>query len=515
MVKCTPKKQNFRSFGTSNLKGWDNLPKVSVLKFIWALRDLRTAMDKVSRFFSNNGKPFIISVLKEQLVILNNPSAGQQLLTSKDLEHGTKSPVFYSTLHDMLGKGVLTSKGEYWQMQRRLLSKGFTYSALKRYTKIYNKCTKRLVTNLGTLFAKTFEYQQINSLIHVCSIQIITETVMGLDTFKDTKEAELIADSFNSLKNIALTRVRLAWLLMWDPIWKLHPLSREHDKNLKDVDAVIKTLIARQREFRDENVEKSRKLDSKQLDDDDLRNEDDIPFDNMLELMYKSGLNETQIMSEVKTLIWAGYETTSAAMHYLLFMLALNKNHQEACRNEIDKIFDEPNVSPNGELTMEGLSEMKHLEHCFLETLRMFPVVVSLTRFLESPLKIDDSLTIPAGVNALLPLGSYHKMPEYFPSPEKFEPDRFLAENSAKRQALTFMPFSAGPRSCIGLKFAIMEAKTVVAHILREFEVHTSDKLEDIAIIPAMVSCPERDYYFYLKRRNYHPENMDDEISIN
>ncbi|ODN04494.1 Cytochrome P450 4X1 [Orchesella cincta] len=122
---------------------------------------------------------------------------------------------------------------------------------------------------------------------------------------------------------------------------------------------------------------------------------------------------------------------------------------------------------------MEALSEMKHWNDVCLKLLRMIPVIGSVTRKLESPLKIpgDENLEIPAGINVNVPMGLHHRLAEYFPNPEKFDPDRFLTENSARRQPNTFIPFSTGPRNCIGLKFAILEAKTVVAYILREFEV--------------------------------------------
>ncbi|CAL8112345.1 unnamed protein product [Orchesella dallaii] len=489
---------------SAECNGWDNIPKVSVIRFLSTTRVLSSILVEVSNLCKQMGPIFRVKFFTEECVFLIDPISAHKLLTSKEHGHYPKPEVLYGSLHEMLGNGVLTSQGDYWQAQRRILSKGFSYSALRRYCKTYNKCARQLVSDLENKFDDNngIKYQQIGSMIHLCSIKIITEAVMGLDSSKDEVEAEVVLDSFNNLKDIAIQRFRKGLLLIWNPIWKLHPLSRENTRNLKNVDDIIKRLILRYRNIQENAQYFQEKTFTSPTHDNGDKEEDNMRFDCMLELMYKYGLNEKQIVDEVKTLIWAGYETTSAAMHFLLFMLALNKTHQEACRKEVDKFFDDPTYCQNGELSMEGLLDMKYLERCFLETLRMFPVVLIILRRLRSPLKIDETLEIPVGTSAALPLGFYHYMEEYFPNPKKFDPDRFLTEDILKRQSFTFMPFSAGPRICIGLKFAMLEAKTVVAHILREFEVHTQDKFEDIALIPAMVSYPERDYYFHLQKRN-------------
>ncbi|ODM87092.1 Taurochenodeoxycholic 6 alpha-hydroxylase [Orchesella cincta] len=403
---------------------------------------MEAALEKISVAVRNLGPIFRTKLFSEEIVVLNSPEYSQHVLKSKEMGHLPKPYLLYETLHDMLGNGLILSQGEYWHSQRKLLSKGFTYGALRSYTKIYNKCAKRFVGDLGKLFEgeNRYEYQQINTMIHLCGIQIITEVVMGLDTWKDKEEAERVADSFTSLKNIAFQRIRQGLGLLWDPIWKLHPLGREYRRNVRDIDNVIQNLIARYRTINGEQeIKHSKRIvnisePSKSDDDDDY----EAPqFDNMLEMMFKAGLTEKQIVAEVKTLIWAGYETTSTATHFLLFLLASNKEHQDACREEVDRIFNDTKLCPtSGELTLEALSEMKQLERCLFETLRMIPVIGSVTRKLESPLKIpgDENLEIPAGINVNVPMGLHHRLPEYFPNPEKFDPDRFLPENSARRQ---------------------------------------------------------------------------------
>jgi len=116
--------------------------------------------------------------------------------------HLSKSLTINAPLVPILGKdGLVLSKGQVWHTDRKLLSKAFTFNALCRYIKVFNKCSKRLVSDLHMRFSSPEEYNQLNTLLHTCGLDIITETSMGVSTFQHGKEAGIIAQELDRYLN--------------------------------------------------------------------------------------------------------------------------------------------------------------------------------------------------------------------------------------------------------------------------------------------------------------------------
>jgi cytochrome P450 family 4 len=171
---------------------------------------------------------------------------------------------------------------------------------------------------------------------------------------------------------------------------------------------------------------------------------------------------------------------------------------------------------------MKDLNDMQYLERVIKESMRLYPSVPEILREITSDIKIglsnkqaflsgnmsthfffsnSGNKTVSHSTNSLFP-GGYtlpagavlhvhiyflHRNPEQFPNPEKFDPDNFLPERVVKRHPHAYLPFSAGPRNCIGQKFAMLEEKTVLSYILRHYELRSRDNREDIKIYNALI----------------------------
>jgi len=195
----------------------------------------------------------------------------------------------------------------------------------------------------------------------------------------------------------------------------------------------------------------------------------------------------------------AGFETSSTTSTMVLYSLALNPDIQEKLRDEMNKIM----AKYDGKLTYEGMLEMKYLQMVIDETLRLYGPVFQLIRSASKDYKIPDSkLTIKAGTLTIIPTYAIHMDSEYYPDPEKFDPERFSEENKQKRHPMAYLPFGDGPRNCIGLRFGLMQTKIALIKLLTNFKFTPSSK----TTIPmkfsksSFVLSPENDMWLKVEK---------------
>lgn len=195
-------------------------------------------------------------------------------------------------------------------------------------------------------------------------------------------------------------------------------------------------------------------------------NERKCLLDYMIEISDSNPhFGEEDIVNEACTFMLAGQDSVGAAVAFTLFLLAQNPDCQERCHLELEQIFDSSNRAPS----MGDLREMRYMEMCIKEALRLYPSVPLIARKLGEEVRLGNH-TLPAGSNIFICPYATHRLAHIYPDPEKFQPERFSPENSEHRHPYAFIPFSAGPRYCIGNRFAIMEIKTIVSRLLRSFQ---------------------------------------------
>ncbi|CAL8085165.1 unnamed protein product [Orchesella dallaii] len=410
------------------------------------------------------GPYFRITLFNEEIIILNSPESVKALLMSGNIEHAHRGTLMEKLWHKEMEGMIIYPGGEKWKARRKLLNRPFTYKSLQLHNPCFHKHSERMVKQLEKRFQVGSGGEQVigvvDDILKQSTFGISSETLMGADLEK-LEEGSMFCENLDVLIECAFMRVLRPWLLIpW--IWRRSSFFKKTSNAIQAMGKVTFNIIKKYEE----------KAQLAPSEDSDLS-------DTMIQVMLQNGVDPQLVFSEILITLGVGNETTPVSAEHALFMLATHQEHQERCREEVDSIFDNPLMSKNGILEFDALKEMKYLERCIQESLRIHPVAMSMRR-LEAPLRINEELVLPKGVSVLVAPFILHNQPKYFPNPEKYDPDRFLPDQIRERHPYAYVPFSAGMRSCIGMKLAMLELKVILATILRNFEVHTPDKIEDV-----------------------------------
>jgi cytochrome P450 family 3 subfamily A len=174
-----------------------------------------------------------------------------------------------------------------------------------------------------------------------------------------------------------------------------------------------------------------------------------------------SDLKSDDVRTQVVSMILGGNETVTSALTSAAYLLAIHPDVQDKLIQEISEYF-----KGNPESTLNDAIELPYLDMVVSEVLRMYPPFTRTARECEKECVLG-GYTIPAGMYIDIPIYYLHHHPAYWTDPYVFNPERFSSENKSKIQPFTYLPFSDGPRNCIGMRFALMEIKMVLIQILR------------------------------------------------
>uniref|UniRef100_A0A182PYV8 Uncharacterized protein n=1 Tax=Anopheles epiroticus TaxID=199890 RepID=A0A182PYV8_9DIPT len=187
----------------------------------------------------------------------------------------------------------------------------------------------------------------------------------------------------------------------------------------------------------------------------------------------KGSLTLEEIAGQVFLFVGA-YETNSLTTFYCLHELAQRLDLQQRARACVLEALDK-----HGGITYEAIADMPYLDQCINETLRKNPPSINLIRVTTEDYPVPDStgVVLPKGLNVVIPVYAIHYDAEYYPDPERFDPDRFAPEASSNRTPYTFLPFGGGPKNCIGYRQGKMHLRTMLAMLLCSYEFSECPKI--------------------------------------
>lgn len=412
-------------------------------------------------------------------MIAHDPEIVQEALVEK-AKSFNKSDMLRFSLFPLAGEGIFTSNGELWRRQRKLMAPMFHPKALEAYAPDMVECAHRTVARW-----KDGEELALNVETTRLTMAIAGKTLFGADTFSEADAlghaltvtldwAGWVVGRGTAIVHILLRR-KLDELARKGPL-PLRELARMGEQKVR---GPLVLLGKRGRELADAIVVLDEQV-QKMIDD---RRRSSADHGDLLSRLLGardddgSSMSDRQIRDEILTLFVAGHETTATGLAWTIHEACKNPELYRAMEREADLVSDAPTVDDLGKLDL--------CLRAFKEALRLYPPVYMFGRD-----SFGDDVTLggydlPDPTNVMVSPWVMHRLDRLWPDPERFDPDRFLPQNEAGRHRYAYLPFSAGPRFCLGIHFAYMEAPLVLAVLLRRyrFELLEADEPEASATL--------------------------------
>ncbi|CAN7996056.1 unnamed protein product [Ixodes hexagonus] len=381
----------------------------------------------------------------------------------------------YKLLHSWLGTGLLTSSGAKWKKRRRLLTPAFHFRILENFVAPMNQHARNMVQSLRQHSGN--DETDIVPYSAACTLEVLLETIMGGTSHKKEEDIESYFDAVKTLTLQVILRSQTPWLQL-DPIYFRTDFGRTYKECVSVVHNFTRKVIENRRKelVSERTTDPALSKNSNELGEKRLLTFIDILLQHSLD--FEALLTDDDIREEVDTFMFEGHDTTAMAISWCLYLIGLHSEAQMKVQEELDDILG---GVLERDITSEDLKKLKYLDRVIKECQRLYPSIPFVGRTATEEFKLGKYL-IPMGANVGLVIYALHRDPDVFPKPEEFNPDRFLPENIATRHIYSYVPFSAGPRNCIGQKFASMEVKIILGHILRSFTLKSVDPRDKILL---------------------------------
>ncbi|XP_076592475.1 cytochrome P450 4B1-like isoform X1 [Chaetodon auriga] len=383
-----------------------------------------------------------------------------------------KDNLSYRFIESWIGDGLLVSKGQKWFRHRRLLTPGFHYDVLKPYTKLMSDSAKTMLDKWER-YADTNKSFELFEHVSLMTLDSILKCGFSYNSNCQTEGGtNAYIKAVYELSDLINLRFR-TFPYHSDFIFYLSPHGFRYRKACRIAHGHTEEVIRKRKEA----LKEEKELDRIQA----KRNLDFLDILLFAKDEKQQGLSDEDLRAEVDTFMFEGHDTTASGLSFILYSLACHPEHQKICRDEIMQVLEGKDT-----VEWEDLSKLPYTTMCIKESLRLYPPVPGTSRHITKPITFFDGRTLPAGSLIGTSVYGIHRNAAVWENPDVFDPLRFLPENASKRSPHAFVPFSAGPRNCIGQNFAMNELKVATALTLKKYEL-IEDTTHKPKIIPRLV----------------------------
>jgi cytochrome P450 len=426
------------------------LPKgYSFIQSLWrTYKQVKDPIGTMEESMKKFGGTYAVNLGSRRLIATQDPGFIDYVLRANHKNY-YKSPILTEQLGRFLGNGLLTSNGEYWLKQRRLIQPGFHIDKLQALYSIM----KRTVDNFLSL-SPTGKNIDVYPLMNKLAFEIVINTLFNVKVSAETRNelSKFITDT----QDFVIKDIRQPHKSWW---FKLSGEVRRNLENAEGARNIIRGIIHQ------------RKASTEKFDD---------LLDMLLDARYEDtgeAMSETQVIDEILVLLIAGHETTANALSWTLYLLAKHPD-------ELKKLRD-----ATKDIDLKTCVTNIYLISVINESMRLYPPAWISDRV---PLHDDNyrDYTFPKDVIIVLFYYGLHRDEKYWENPNEFIPSRFVKPNSDKEKPKVFYPFGGGPRLCIGNNFAMAEMAIFLQGFIERFDITPGDIVPTIK--PMVTLRPDR-----------------------
>ncbi|KAF5300818.1 hypothetical protein FQA39_LY19118 [Lamprigera yunnana] len=414
-----------------------------------------------TKYKSQGIKYFGVYVFTIPVFIVIDPDIIKRLLQT-DFQYFTDRPTYLNEENEPLAGHLSRLKGSKWKTMRTKLTPTFTAGKMKMMFHTMLECSYSL-ENVVDGLAKTNAPIDIRGVLNRFGTDVIVSCGLGLEcnTLEDKNS------QFRYISDLIIDRSRLQLfkeIFFYNFPWIADFLKvRTFDD--KFTNFFVK-LITETIDYRETNNVVRKDFMHLLIQ---MKENYQLGKETSTDPSFTLTINE--IIAQVIQFLFAGLETSSSALTFCFYELGLNQDIQSKLRNEIITVL----AKHDGEITYEALMEMSYMDMCIKETLRKYPTLFSLSRSCTQTYKLPNSdVTIDKGTMLIIPMLLIHMDEDYYPSPNTFNPDRFLSSENN----FTWLSFGEGPRHCIGIRFGMMQMKMTLITLLRNFKISLHEDTE-------------------------------------
>ncbi len=404
---------------------------VALLRYFLAFR--RDGIGFVRRRFAKFGDIYYSNFRGSHLYLLRHPEHINEVLVAQGAKFKkTEKGLTARQLARYLGSGLLTSNGDLWRRQRRLINPAFNRKSIEAHGPAMVERAVRMLDGMPDGGEVDLSREMMGLTLGIVKKVLFDHEGDG--------ETDAVARAMTTFRKGASSPQILA---DWLPL----PGVRRSKKALADMDDIIFAMIDRRR------AEPEEKLSART---------------DLLSLLIRtvdaeaSGerISRKQLRDELLTMFLAGHDTTSHLLTWTVYLLSQNPDVEKRLTEELDRVLA-------GRLPgVDDLPAMPYGEQVLNEAMRLYPPAFVLSRTATEDAKVS-GFTIPAGAEVVMWTYLAHHDGRWFPDPERFDPDRFAPDRMTDIAKKAFVPFGAGTRTCIGKHFAMMEARLLLATMMQ------------------------------------------------